>query len=330
MLKKVTRVSLLLSALSMHYGYAADPILGHVMNQDHMFHKTSEKFMEKLDELSNNTMKIAYHPGGDLGDYTTIVEQVAQGSVQMTTTWQHSELEPRWDVTVLGYLADDWESAKTVYGPGSMMEGIYNDILSDIGIELLGTIPTDFTGFVMRKGADEVPVNFPEDAKGVKIRVPLWPMSIELYEEAGFSVIPMAMSEIYTALQTGTIDARAYSPPSEVILFGDAISTYVFTRENFEHAFFIANAAWLNSLSEEQQSWVREAATYATSWAWDNAEKDSDMWMQKIRDQGIKIVELSPEQLAKFKEIVYKVEFPYMEKLLGKETVDKIRAVAGK
>ncbi|QUS56532.1 TRAP transporter substrate-binding protein DctP [Pseudovibrio brasiliensis] len=307
---------------------AVEPILGHVMDKEHIFHKVSEKFMTRLDELSDGQMKISYHPGGDLGDWTSIVEQVSFGSAQMTMSWNHSELDPRWDVSALGYVVSDWEKGKAIYGPGSKMEAVYNEILSDLNMVLLGTIPTDYTGFVVRKGVD-VPVNFPEDAKGFKMRVPAMPMLLERYKTTGFSPVPMAFSEVHTALQTGAIDGRAYSPPSEVLLFKDVVSTYVNTRENFEHTFWLANKDWFNSLSADERNWIRTASKEATDWAWSVAESESAVWLQKIRDAGIEIVELNPEQLAKYKQIVVDVEYPYMENVIGKEVMDDIREAAG-
>lgn len=319
--------AVLAASLGASSAQAEEAILGHVMDSEHIFHDVSQKFSQRLGELSSGSFTIDYHPGGDLGDWTSIIEQVAQGAVQMTMAWNHSELDPRWDVSVLGYVADDWESGRAIYGPDSVMNEVYSDIMHDMGMELLGIIPTDFTGFVMRKGLP-APVNFPEDAAGLKMRVPGMPMAIERYNATGFSPVAMAFSEVQTALQTGAIDGRAYSPPSEVLMFKDVVGSYVLTREHFEHTFWLANKAWFDGLSEEQQGWVRTAATEAVTWAWENAESESEGWLQQIRDAGIEVVELTPEQLSNYREMIVAVEYPYMENVIGKDVMDKIRAAA--
>lgn len=325
---KVGAVALGFAGVGSASSAAEEIILAHVMDQEHIFHKVSEQFIARLDELSGGTMTVSYHPGGDLGDWTSIVEQVAQGAVQMTMSWNHSELDPRWDASILGYVADDWGTGRQVYGPGSVMAGVYNGIMNDIGMELLGTIPTDFTGFVVRKGVD-VPTNFPDDAKGFKMRVPGQPMAIERYKATGFSPVPMPFSEVHTALQTGAIDGRAYSPPSEVLMFKDVISTYVFTRENFEHTFWNANKRWFDSLTEEQQGWIKTAADEATTWAWENAEAESPKWFDEIRAAGIEVVELNAEQLETYKSLIVAAEYPYMEGVIGTEVMAKIKVAAG-
>ncbi len=307
---------------------AQDIILAHVMDQEHMFHHVSEIFMERLDELSGGSMSVSYHPGGDLGDWTSIVEQVAQGAVQMTMSWNHSELDPRWDLAALSYLANDWETGLQVYGPGTPMIGIYNDIMNDLNMELLGVFPTDFWGYVVRKGVD-TPVNFPEDGAGFKMRTPSMPMAIEHYKALGFSVVPMDFAEVHTALQTGAIDGRSASPPSEVLMFSDVVSAYVYTRENFEQNFWNVNKRWFDRLSDEQQGWIRAAADEAILWAWDNAEAESPKWFEQIEAAGIEVVELTPEQLEIYRDLVVSVEYPYMEKIVGPEIMATVKQAAG-
>lgn len=297
-----------------------DHILAHIMPTDHLFHKVSEKFMAKLEAESAGEMGIEYHPGGDLGDWGTITEQVMRGAIPMTMTWANSELDPRLDIANLGYVADSWSSARQLYGPGSKMETLFNDIYSDLGMVLLGTVPTDFTGFVVRKGL-KVPLDVPLDSKGFKMRVPNFPMAINRYQALGFSVVPMAFSEVHMALQTGGIDGRSYSPPSEVLMFADVLEAYVYTRESFETTFWLANKKWFNNLTSEEQVWVKTSASLATNWAWDNAEKDSGGWFDKIRAAGVDVVELTPKQLEEYKRRVISAEWPVMEKLLGKEVM---------
>ncbi len=315
-------------AASLGTAQAEEIILGHVMDSQHIFHAVSEQFSARLEELSGGDLTVDYHPGGDLGDWTSIVEQVSQGAIQMTMSWNYSELDPRWDVSVLGYVASDWETGKAVYGPGSVMNAVYEGIMNDLGMVLLGTIPTDFTGYVVRKGV-EVPTHFPDDAKGFKMRVPGMPMAIERYKATGFAPVPMAFSEVHTALQTGAIDGRAYSPPSEVLLFKDVVGAYVFTRENFEHTFWTANKRWFDGLSEDQQGWIRQAADEAVIWAWENAEAESPKWFTQMEEAGIEVVELTPEQMDGYRGLVTETEYPYMEKIIGAEVMAQIKAASG-
>jgi len=318
-------------ALTMLFGGIASAkttiILTHNMPTDHMNHTVSMKFQEKLKEISGDEFNVQYHPGGTLGDWTALMDQVMSGAIHMNFGQPASELDPRLDVGNFGFVVDNWKDGRRVYGLGGSMDKLYKNIFADLGLSSLGTVPTGFTGFVVRKG-QKIPVNVPEDAKGFKMRVPPFRMAIDRYKALGFSVVPMSFSEVYTALQTGAIDGRAYSPAHEVKMFADTLDAYVYTREHFEHGFLLCNTQWFNSLSKQDQAWIKEASDYALNYIWDNIEEMSTSWLDEVRSLGIKVVTLNPEQMTKYKKIVLDTEVPIMEKLLGKETVDAMFAEA--
>ena len=145
-------------------------IFAHPMNTDHVFHAISERYLAALADQEDLT--IEYHPGGDLGDWTSLFEQAIQGVVPMTLTWASSDFDKRLDLIYLGYIVSNWEEAKTGYGPGAGMLEVCNDMLGDLGIYAMGIIPTDFGSVVIRKGVGELPMNFPDEPAGMKIRVP--------------------------------------------------------------------------------------------------------------------------------------------------------------
>ena len=47
------------------------------------------------------------------------------------------------------------------------------------------------------------------------------------------------------------------------------------------------------------------------------------------RDYGIEVIELTPDELAQAKKLIFEQEWPWMEETVGKELIDEIRAAAG-
>jgi TRAP-type C4-dicarboxylate transport system substrate-binding protein len=244
----------------------------------------------------------------------------------MTMTWGASEIDPRLDLSFLAYVVDNWKDAEKLFGPGGPMVDVNNDIFKDNNVVLLGVIPTDFGSVAIRKGIGRVPVNFPEDCKGIKVRVPPIPIGIQRFETWGFSPVPMPFAELYTALQLGTVDARAFGPPVEIWQMRDVIETYILTRDYFEIAFWLANKKWWEKLSKDEQNAIRTAAEDATKWSWQEAQRAGQGYIDKVKEYGIKVVELTPAQLKKAKDMLYEKEWPWAEKKLGKDLVDKVRA----
>ncbi len=302
-------------------------ILAHAMNTDHVFHALSERFMSDIGD--NDRLEIAYHPGGDLGDWTSLFEQAMQGVVPMTMTWGDSQFDPRLDLIYLGYIVSNWEEAKALYGPGAGMLDVYNNMLHDLGVHAVGVIPTDFGSVVIRKGVGAVPVNFPEDSAGLKIRVPGLPIAVNRFNNLGFSAVPIPLAEVHTALQLGTVDARSFSTAVETYTLRDVLETNILTNDYFEIAFWLVNKNWWDNLAEEDRAAIQSAADSTVEWSWEEAERKSNEFLQKARDAGISVVELSDEQMSAAKNIVYETEWPDMESLVGKETMDQLRKLVG-
>ncbi len=302
-------------------------ILAHAMNTDHVFHALSERFMAELGDKSG--VAIDYHPGGDLGDWVSLFEQSMQGVVPMTLTWASSDFDKRLDLIYLGYIVSNWEEAKTLYGPGAGMLDVYNDMLGDLGLHAVGIIPTDFGSVVIRKGVGKLPMNYPDEPAGMKIRVPGLSIAVDRFNNLGFAAVPIPLSEVHTALQLGTVDARSFSTAVETYTLRDVLEANILTNDYFEVAFWLVNKNWWDGLDDNVRNALQSAADSTIAWSWEEAERKSNEFLQKARDAGINVVELSDEQMSAAKRIVYEKEWPAMEAVVGKDTMDKIRSVVG-
>ncbi|MEH6650819.1 MAG: TRAP transporter substrate-binding protein DctP [Motiliproteus sp.] len=305
-----------------------DFILAQAMTTDHIFHASSEKFMEEL-KSKNSKFSVEYHPGGDLGDWTSQFEQAMQGVIPMTMTYGASEFDSRLDLTWLGYVVDSWDSARTAYGPNGPMLDVYNKILAENDLIALGLIPAGFGSITIRKGVGKVPTNFPEDAAGIKMRVVPTPLGVARFKNLGFSAVPMPFSELYTGLQLGTVDGRAFGPAVEIWQMRDVLESYILTRDYFEHAFWLVNKDWWEDLPVSERTKIKEAADETLAWAWQEAETIDSGYLEKVRNYGINVVELNEKQLEKAKQTLYATEWPYMETLVGGEIMAMMRKIAG-
>ncbi len=303
-------------------------ILAQSYPTDHIFHSSSEKFMEALKE-QGSSMKVEYHPGGDLGDWASQFEQTMQGAIPMTISFGASEFDRRLDLSWLGYVVDDWKSAREAYGPGGPMLGVYNKILEDLDLVALGMIPTGFGSIAIRKGVGKIPTNFPEDAKGIKMRVVPSPLGVNRFKTWGFSAVPMPYGELYTGLQLGAVDGRSFGPAVEIWQMRDVLETYVLTQDYFEHAFWLVNKDWWEDLPKAEQAKMRAAADKALEWTWAEAESIDSGYLAKVKEAGINVVELTDAELKKAKELLYKSEWSSMEKIVGPELMATVKGVAG-
>lgn len=130
----------------------------------------------------------------------------------------------------------------------------------------------------------------PEDMKGIKLRMPGGEAWQFLGEALGADPTPVAYSEVYTALQSGAIDAED-NPLSNnrIMKFYEVTDQIVLTQHNVGFGLLMINAKLFDSLSEEQQIAIQNAADKA--FAWSNAEylKEEVELLDFFESQGIEI-----------------------------------------
>jgi TRAP-type C4-dicarboxylate transport system substrate-binding protein len=169
----------------------------------------------------------------------------------------------------------------------------------------------------------------PDDAKGIKMRVP--PIRIfEVYIPAlGFISTPVAYSETFTALQTGIVDARSACPAVEAYVMRDAIDTYVLTKDAFEYWFLTMNKDLWDSLSADDQAILTASADTVMAEQAVAAEKDEKDFMDKLAAAGVTVYEVSDSEWQASAKVVREQAWPVIEKeLLGSELMGKITQYA--
>jgi TRAP-type C4-dicarboxylate transport system substrate-binding protein len=129
-------------------------------------------------------------------------------------------------------------------------------------------------------------------------------------------------------LQLGTVDGRAFGPAVEIYQMRDVLEAYILTRDYFEHAFWLVNKDWWEELPAAERQKMQTAADNTLAWAWQEAESVDNSFLDKVKDAGIKVIELSDEDRAKAKAILYAKEWPYMEKKVGSDIMKMMREIA--
>lgn len=327
--KGVIAAGIAAMAASVHIRDAAAEsiLLAHPMPTDHIYHRLSEAFIETLKKKSDGKWTVDYHPGGDLGSYEALFEQVLKNVIPMTFSSPDSTVDPRIDVQNLGYIAANWDEARRNFGPGGFVERYFSEIFAEKGLTSFGIIPAGFGGIAIRKGSGKVPVNFPEDAAGIRLRIPALPIANIRYSALGFSPVPIPFTEAYTALQLGTVDARSYAPIPEVWQQRDVLETYIRTNDYFEYTFWLVSTDWWNGLAEQDRKTIKAAADEALANLWDLALEIEADYTARVKATGIKVVELTPEQTAKAKQVVQEKEWPYIQQYIGSDFAEKLKKI---
>ena len=133
-------------------------------------------------------------------------------------------------------------------------------------------------------------INSYSDMNGVLLRMPNSETWLHLGEALGANPTPLAFSELYTALQTGAVDAQDNPLPTDVSAKFYEVAPYIaMTNHVVDSIIPMINKDKWNSMTEQQQKWVTEAMEYARKVNDDARKEEEDKDVQTLKDNGCTI-----------------------------------------
>lgn len=177
--------------------------LGHQANEQDIWHRSALHFAHVLDSISEGRIEVRLHPAEQLGPELDMIRSIRAGVVEMTITGESMQ---NWaGITALlavPYLIRDSDHLKQV------VEGEIGQEIADEMIQKIGVRPVGYFERGPRHLTSNRPINQPEDLAGIILRVPNVPLFVQVWQALGAKPTPMTFSEVFTALQQGTVEAQ--------------------------------------------------------------------------------------------------------------------------
>lgn len=271
-------------------------------------------FKEQVEKKSNGAYAVSLHPNAAMagGNDRVEMEMAQAGSIQFlikSTTWM-TGLDPRFQVLGLPWLFPDHATANAVLdGPAG---NALFDALPDRDLVGLAWGVNGFRQVTNSKRA----ITQPSDLDGMKIRVPGIPLYLDIFKTLGASPTTMSFSEVFTALQTGTVDGQE-NPMSLISSsrFYDVQKYMTIWNYSYDAIVFATGLGFWNSLSDEDKKMFKDAATEAMAYERSVVQKEDEELPAKLAAAGMEITTLSAEQLEPFQTALKPVYAEYKEKL---------------
>lgn len=255
-------------------------------------------FGEELEKRSGGTLTMKLFPAGQLGagpvqQYKRAVEGVAD--ITFGVSAYTPALFPKSMLAILpGASENADESTRRIW---ASFDEFLADEYADVKVLAVGTV----AGNLLAATRD---VSTMEGLKGAKL-VPYAAMTSPIVEALGAVPVQMPVTEMYTGLSTGTIDATmaSYNNITPPWNFWD-VSTYVVANVpvSFAVTFAVMNKERYMSLSPEHRAIIDELAGLPMSLklaeSFDGADETSRKMMAEA-DKPYKFVEVSDEERAK-------------------------------
>ncbi len=289
----------------------------------HTTHLAAQKFADLVEEKSNGRIQITIYPNRQLGDEREIMENVINGTIDMASnsTPILTTVAPALEVLQLPFLLNTYDIEQQAYQTDAMKQ-LLDSVGQSIGVKLMG--PHDLG---MRHIANNVrEVKTPEDLSGLKLRTVQSPIMTDIFQTLGASPTPMAYGEVYTALQTGTIDGEEINLTSIVAEKHLEVLKYVTLTGQFPFpAVVLINEAKYNQLSDADKQILEEAAAEMQAFMFEEIKKIDADALEQIKAANVQVTELTEEELEAF---IRKTE-PLVEKYMDKDPLiaDFVNAV---
>lgn len=263
--------------------------LAHTGSESHQYHLAAEKFKELAEEKSDGTLEIELHPNATLGSEADVIEQIMDGSVEMSTLAPDSSFAntiPEMNVFGLPYLFEDADHAYDT------LDGEIGQELLDLGeehnIKGLGYWEVGFRHITNDTGE----IKNPEDMKGLKIRVqpaPVWEMHMK---SLGANPTPVDFNELYSALDQGVVNGQENPLPTiESMKFYEVQKYISLTAHTYNPAVVIMNQGVWDGLTEDQQTAVDEAVKETTTYHRELLAEKEDEIIELLEENGVEITE---------------------------------------
>ena len=164
------------------------------------------EFAKELNEKSEGRLDVKVYYNGELygGDATAAVTTMQDGGLDMlclATMW-YASFDSAFNVINTPYLFNSIDAARA-YLNDPVSQPLW-DAVEGMGVKFLAAWTRSF-----RMTTNNIrPITCPDDFKGIKLRTPGNQMYLTFFNACGASATPMSFSEVYTALQTNTIDGQ--------------------------------------------------------------------------------------------------------------------------
>jgi len=221
------------------------------------------------------------------------LEAIASGDLEMsiTSAQELATFFPEFSIFATGYVHQDAEHQVRVFND-PLMDQFKQKVEEELGVKLLSVMYLGRRHVNLRFPRSERDVQTPEDLAGVNLRMPGTDAWQFLGSALGANPTPMAFTEVYTALQTGSVDGQDNPLPTVVdSKFYEVTEQIALTSHLVDLNYIAFSKEVWDSLTPEQQEAMQAAADEA-------AESGRQAQLQKeeelvafLEEQGMEIYE---------------------------------------
>ena len=297
--------------------------LAHVGAPTSPQHTIASMFAEKVALKTGGTVEITIHDSGTLGREKELQEGVRSGTVDMAIAGTFSHLVPWAGILETPMLYRDLEHFVAAF-QGPVGEELVRTFENDVNVRPLFIVPHGGFRYITTANT---PVREPSDMAGLKLRNPNVPSFNIMAEAVGAVPIPLDFSELYIALDRGTVDGQ-HNPTGHIVgqkfyEVQDYVSMVPWGIS--PHVVCISFNAW-EKLNDAQKDQVMAAASETAREYPTVAKQEEDEQIVFLQDK-MTVIEPSEIDMEAFQSVLRDRGVPRLSEEYGEEGVKWVRAI---
>ncbi|GIZ13172.1 TRAP transporter substrate-binding protein [Pseudomonas sp. NCCP-436] len=266
----------------------------------------AERFAKLVEEMSNGRLKVRIYAAGELVPALEVFDAVSRGTAELghgAPYYWKGKVPAAQFFCALPFGPNALEMNAWLHYGGGMQ--LWEEVYKPFGVLPMACGNTG----VQTAGWFNKEITSVDDFKGLKMRTP--GLGGEVLTKMGGTVVNMPAGEIFTALQTGAIDATEWIGPYNDLALGlHKASKYYYTpgwqEPSVQFELDVNLKAW-ETLPADLQAIVRSAARAINGDMLDDYNAKNMEAMEQLKSEGVDVRRLPDEVLARLKEVATEV-----------------------
>ena len=234
---------------------------GNNLPLSHPLNVRAAEAAEQVKARTNGRVEIKIFPNNQLGGDTDMLSQVRSGGITFFTpsALVIATLVPVAAINAVGFVFSDYDQVwKAMDGP------VGAHVRAAIAKVNLFTFEKMWDNGFRQMTTSGKPIETAKDMAGLKIRVPVSPLSISMFKALDASPVSLQFSEVYSALQTKVVDAQENPLPIiQVAKLYEVQKHCAISNHIWDGFWFVANGRAWAGLPPDVQKIVSEAINEA-------------------------------------------------------------------
>ncbi|MDB5515370.1 MAG: transporter substrate-binding protein [Tardiphaga sp.] len=291
---------------------------GHLNNTDHPVSLGVKKFAEILAAKSGGKLNVREFAASQLGNELQQQAALRGGTQEMlsASTTSLATVIPEFGVLDFPFIVSNTDQAD------GLVQGAFGKAMIDT-LPARGLIGLGYWGLGFRNVTNSTrPIAKLEDFNGLKLRVIPNPVYLESFSAFKANPIPMSFGELYSALETRTVDGQ--ENPYTVILSNKfyEVQKYVSaTNHTFTENIIIVSKIFWDKLSPTEQRMMREAYEESRGYQKEQTRLQTEKALSELQAKGMTYNAIAPAELERMRKAVQ----PVVDKISGELRPDKVK-----